>query len=170
MRLFHVVTLAVANVFVVNASDASAGEIPSALAIAKSTNKNQVHYAVRVDGECNPAGPSPVHPYWRMLERSADATEPLAAGIEERAFGIERQSVDGDDVRFVLRGLPSRDIVIHTNKTPEGSCASSATMTIAGEHARVTSVFVKQKLFGVDYVELAGTAPSGAALRERIKI
>ncbi len=169
MRSLHVITLTVANVFVSNVSHASPGEIPSALSIAKSGNKNEVHYAVRVDDDCNPAGPSPVHPYWRMLERSPDATEPLAAGIEERAFGVESQSASGAEVRVVLRGLPSRDIVIHTNKAPDGACTSSATMTISGTRARVTSVFVKQKLLGVDYVEVVGAASNGAVVRERIK-
>jgi hypothetical protein len=142
------------------------GEIDSALYIAKSSNKNQVHYAVEVDGQCEPVGPAPVHPYWRMLEHGPEATEPLTAR-EERAFGLAQQSVDGSDVRVVLRGLPARPITLHTFR--EGTrCASTAAITIHGKPARLTSVYVKQSLFGISYVELDGFGPSGASLSERL--
>jgi len=147
---------------------AATSEIPSALAIAKSSNRNEVHYAVRVDGACNPATQAPVHPYWRMLERSNDTTEPLSS-LEERAFGIVRQEVEGDSVHFTLRGLPSRTITIRTQRAPDGSCAASATMPISGTAARVSSVWVKQSFFGVSYVQLTGVAGDGKPVREIVK-
>jgi hypothetical protein len=142
-------------------------EIPTAFAIAKSSNKNQVDYAVSVDGSCNPATQTPVRPYWRMFERSKDTTEPLSS-FEERAFGIAHQDVRGDSVSFALRGLPSRTITIRTQRTPNG-CGASTTMSIAGALARVSSVWVKQSLFGVSYVELTGVDGNGKSVSEIVK-
>jgi hypothetical protein len=154
-------------------SIASAGpapaEIPNALVITKSSNKNQVNYAVQVNEQCVPAGRSPVHPYWRMLERGSDATEPLVDS-ELRAFGVERQSLAAGSVNVVLRGMPSRAITIRTWRGPDGTCAASANMTIHGVPARVTDVYVRQKLFGIDYVQITGATPSGEVVRERVSL
>ena len=144
-------------------------EISSALAIAKSSNKNQVHYAVQVDDACAPAGAAPVRPYWRMLEKSPDATEPLG-GMEQRAFGIARQDVEGEDVRIALRALPARPITIHTVRGADGKCTSSASVTINGAPARIDNVYVKVKLFGVDYVQLTGITKDGSVVRERLSV
>jgi hypothetical protein len=146
-----------------------AGEIPDALVITKSSNKNQVNYAVQVNAACVPAGHSPVRPYWRMLERSSDATEPLVDS-ELRAFGVERQNIGAGGVNVVLRGMPARAITIRTWRAPDGRCASSANMTIAGVPARVTNVYVRQKLFGVDYVQLTGSTSGGEVVSERISL
>ena len=51
--------------------------VPSAFFVSKSANANQVHYSVDVDETCAPRGPTPVRPYWRMLEKSPNASEPL---------------------------------------------------------------------------------------------
>ncbi|HTB75218.1 MAG TPA: DUF4833 domain-containing protein [Polyangiaceae bacterium] len=154
-------------------STASAGpapaEIPNALVITKSSNKNQVNYAVQVNDACVPAGRSPVHPYWRMLERGSDATEPLVDS-ELRAFGVERQSPGTGGVNVVLRAMPARAITIRTWRTPDGTCASSASMTISGVPARVTDVYVRQKLFGIDYVQITGATAAGEVVRERISL
>ena len=80
---------------------------------------------------CVPAGRAPVRPYWRMLERGADATEPLVES-ELRAFGVERQNIDAGRIDIVLRGMPARAITIRTWRGPDGTCMSSANMTIAG--------------------------------------
>ena len=144
-------------------------EIASALSIAKSSNKNQVHYAVQVDDACAPSGAAPVHPYWRMLEKSPDATEPLG-GMEQRAFGIARQDVSGDDVRISLRALPARPITIHTVRGADGKCTSTASATINGAPARIDSVYVKTKFLGVDYVQLTGVATDGSVVRERLSV
>jgi hypothetical protein len=153
---------------VANASTRPA-EIPSALVITKSSNRNQVNYAVQVDEACVPSGTAPVHPYWRMLERSADATEPLV-DAELRVLGVQRQNINATGVNVVLRGMPGRSITIRTWRGPDGQCASSANMTIAGVAARITNVFVRQKLFGVDYVEVTGSTPNGELVRERLSL
>jgi hypothetical protein len=171
-RLFHVISGAAfaALAFTAPQSHASvSSEISSALAIAKSSNKNQVHYSVQVDDACAPIGAAPVHPYWRMLEKSPDATEPLG-GMEQRAFGIARQDVEGDNVRISLRALPARPITIHTVRGADGKCTSSASTTIAGAPARIDNVYVKTKLFGVEYVQLTGIAVDGHVVRERLSV
>ncbi len=141
--------------------------IPDALVIAKSSNRNEVHYAVRVDETCAPGGPRPVSPYWRMLERGPDVTESLS-NSEQRVLGIERQDVTATGIRLVLRGLPGRTLTIHTLRGPDGRCTSSVDTTVAGITARVASVYVKQKLFGVDYVLLTGVSQEGAVVQERV--
>lgn len=158
-----------AAVALTGAASAGAGphEIDSSIAIAKSSNRNEVHYAVTVDESCMPTGRAPVRGYWRMLEHGPDAVEPLD-GSEQRAFGLERQESSGDHVEVTLRGLPTRTITIHTWRKPEGNCASSATMTIAGVTARIAGVYVKQKFLGVEYVQITGWAEGGAVVRERV--
>lgn len=169
MRSIRLLTMMATNVFVSPAAHAgNATEIPSAFSIAKSGNKNEVHYAVRVDETCNPSRSAPVRPYWRMLERSKDAVEPLSS-TEERAFGVQRQDVDGDSVHLVLRGLPSRTITIRTTRNGDGGCDSTASMSVAGTSARIAGVFVKQSLFGVSYIQVDGQSANGELVRERIK-
>jgi hypothetical protein len=142
-------------------------EIPSALVIAKSSNRNQVHYAVQVDETCAPAGARPVSPYWRMLERGPDAIEPLLEG-EQRVLGVERQEVTEQGIRIALHALPGRTLTIHTWRGSDGKCTSSVDATVAGVAARVASVYVQQKLFGVDYVLLTGVSVDGTVVHERV--
>jgi hypothetical protein len=149
------------------AGSTSAGEIPSAFFISKTQNKNQVHFAVRVDDACAPMGPAPVHAYWRMLERGPRVTEPLL-DKEQRAYGIERQTMDGRFVRITLRAVPSRPITIQTWRAADGTCASSSAMTISGFSARLFNVHVALKAFGVDYLLLTGWRDDGAVVRERV--
>ncbi len=144
-------------------------EIPSAFFVSKTQNRNQVHYAVKVDGACRPVNPTPVRPYWRMLEKGSQATEPLL-DREQPAFGIDRQAVDGATVRVVLRALPSRPVLIQTWRSPEGRCVSLATTTIAGVRARLYNVHVVLRMFGVDYLLMTGYRDDGSVVRERARL
>jgi hypothetical protein len=167
-RAAFVALLSLATVALPSPSSAAqTAEIPSAFLIAKSGNKNQVHYAVDVTESCAPRGSSPVRPYWLMLERGPDATEPLQDG-EQRAFGIQRQDVADDKITVALRGLPSRVITVRTFRTADGKCASTTSTTIAGAPARLANIYVRQKLFGIDYVQFTGWATDGAIVRERV--
>src|SRR5215472_14108600 len=74
--------------------------------ISKSENKNQVQYAVNLDGHCSPASTAPVHAYWRMLEDGPTRTAPMLAR-ELPAYGISNQKVietsdAGGKVRLAL--------------------------------------------------------------------
>lgn len=51
--------------------------VQSIFHIAKSENRNQVHYGAHVDEACRPIGAAPIYAYWRMFERSPTRTEAL---------------------------------------------------------------------------------------------
>ncbi len=146
--------------------------VDSALFISKSENKNQVHYAVRVDERCDPLGDAPVYAYWRMLERGQNATEPLL-DREQAAYGIARQDIvrteSGVFVRVLLRALPSRPITIRVERGPGGSCTSTALTTISGQRARLFNVHLALGFLHLDHMLLTGWAESdGRVLRERV--
>lgn len=169
---FWGIVAAAALVSTPSAGDAT-HDVASAFYVSKSENRNQVHYAVRLDDTCAPVGPSPVLPYWRMLERDAHATEPLLQR-EVPAYGIAEQSIvsrgdRGGVVRVVLRALPSRPLLLTTFQSGQG-CAASASLVIAGTPATLTSIHVQLKWpWGVDHLLLSGRALSdGHAVTERI--
>jgi hypothetical protein len=137
------------------------------MVVSKSSNKNEVHYAVRVDESCTPVTQNPVRPYWLMRERGPNVTEPLQRS-ELRVLGVAGQEVTGDTVRFVVSGIPSRTFVAHTGRGDDGTCISWVDTNVAGSPARLLGVYVKQGLFSVDYVELTGRSPEGKMVRERL--
>ena len=106
----------------VNAAQ-STSELPSVMVISKSSNRNEVHYAVRVDEACAPAPNAPVRAYWRMKERGPDVTEGLT-DRERAVVGIATQESSPEDVRFTLGALPSRRFVVRTARGPDGACTS----------------------------------------------
>jgi hypothetical protein len=137
------------------------------MVVSKSSNKNEVHYAVRVDEHCTPTMQNPVRPYWLMLERGPHVTEPLQRS-ELRVLGVASQEVSGDAVSFVVSGMPSRTFVAHTGRGDDGACASWVETAVAGSNARLLGIYVKQSLFGVDYVQLSGTTSQGKVVQERV--
>lgn len=153
-------------------ADAAAGEreIPSAFVVSKTQNRNQVHYAVKVDEACRPVTAAPVRPYWLMLSKGPRVTEPLL-DREQPAYGIAQQQVEGSAVRIVLRALPGRPVVIHTWQGPDGACLSAAVTTIAGVRARLFNVHVACTFLctGVDHLLLTGWKDDGSVVRELVK-
>jgi hypothetical protein len=148
------------------------GGTRSVFFIAKSENRNEVHYGVALDASCRPAGKAPVFAYWRMRERSPWATEPLLAR-EQPAYGIASQRVtsreDGSGrVVVTLNAMPNRPIAIDTVDDGHG-CSASATAFIAGTPATLTRVFVQLRWpWGVDYLMLSGLASDGRPVKERL--
>ncbi len=67
-----------------------------------------------------------------------------------------------------LRAVPSKPIAIRTFRSAEGECSSTVEMSIGGVSANVTDIYVKQKLFGIDYVLVTGVARSGQIVKERL--
>jgi len=147
----------------VAAGDAS-HDVPSLFFVAKSENRNQVHYALRLDERCAPLGASPVQPYWRMLEQGARLVEPLL-GREQPAYGIREQTVlergdRGGVVRVVLRALPTRPVLV-TSFARGAGCAATASLVIDGTPATLGSIYVQLGwLFGVDRLVVQGRALS----------
>jgi hypothetical protein len=168
--------MALAGLLVVAAASAQlapARDLRSVFLIAKSENKNQVHYGLRVDGACAPLGEEPVYAYWRIFERGPLATEPLLA-IERPAYGFaEQRPLDrgerGGAVRVRLAAMPDRPIVVQS-AVRDGVCAASSATTIAGVPASLESVYVKLKWpFGVAHMIVTGRAlADGSEVRERI--
>jgi hypothetical protein len=142
-------------------------EIASVFLISKSENKNQVHFALRVDDACNPATSAPVRPYWRMLEQGATETEPLLAK-EQRLYGIASQTIEGSNVALRLRALPARPVAIRTWRDANGSCRANAFTDINGKSSRLYDVHVALSLFGVRYVLVTGWDDDGNVVREKL--
>ncbi|HEX4447271.1 MAG TPA: DUF4833 domain-containing protein [Polyangiaceae bacterium] len=151
-----------------------ASAVVPVFSIAKSENRNQVQYVVRLDDHCAPSGPAPVSAYWRMLEKGPMQTAPLLSR-EVRAYGLASQAVvDGDAsggrVRAVLKALPQRPLLIVTSRGADGSCRALATVVIAGAPAHLFDVYVHLRWYGVDYVLLQGWSTDGSrVVREKLK-
>jgi hypothetical protein len=147
-------------------------DVSSVFFIARSANKNQVHYGVRVDAACNPVGPQPVFGYWRMLEHR-DKIEPLLS-MEMPAYGLDDQQeiqvgARSTTIRVALRSFRERSLVITLVKG-DGGCEASATTTIAGSKALLRFIYVKLKWpFGIDHVLLRGTTRDGRRIEETIQ-
>jgi len=138
----------------------------SVFTIGKSQNKNQVQYAVHVDGQCVPVPGAPVFAYWRMLELGPTRVEPLLPS-ELSAYGPASQLVtargaDGGEVRLVLRALRNRPILLATRRATDGTCRALATVAIAGSPAHLFNVYVKLTWhLSVDYLLLRGWSMDG---------
>ncbi|MGO9832594.1 MAG: DUF4833 domain-containing protein [Polyangiaceae bacterium] len=149
------------------------GTIVAAFSIAKSENKNQVQYVVRVDDHCAPMGPTPVSAYWRMLESGPTRTAPLLPR-EVAAYGLTSQAVVANDasggaVRIVLKALPSRPLTIFSSRGGDGQCRALVTASIAGTSAHLSDVYVHLKWDGVDYLLLRGWSMDGShVVRETV--
>jgi hypothetical protein len=139
------------------------------LVVSKSQNRNQVHYAMRVDGECRPSGALPAFAFWHMLERGRGVYEGLLSR-EQGAYGISAQTPRAEaDVTIRIAALPKRPLMVRTTKTAAGGCRAEAFTTIAGvEGARLEQVHAELAWpFGVRYLLLIGQAPDGRALQEK---
>ena len=147
----------------------------SLFTIGKSQNKNQVQYAVHVDGQCVPVSAAPVFAYWRMLELGPNRVEPLLPR-EVGAYGPASQLVttrgaDGGKIRLVLRALHDRPIVVETRRAADGTCGALATVSIADSSAHLFNVYVKLTWhLSVDYLLLRGWSIDGTrVLSEKLR-
>ena len=147
--------------------------VQSIFFIAKSENKNQVHYAVNVDANCHPIGTHPVYGYWRELELGPRAVSRLL-DHEQRAYGLSeprlvRVTPTGGQIRVALRALPERPLLIDTFHQGK-SCAARTQVSIAGQSALLESIYVDLGfLFSVNYILVRGVrVADGAAVSEKI--
>ena len=147
-------------------------DVASLFSITKSENKNEVMYAVHLDAQCSPSGEAPVFAYWRLNEKGPGVLEPLLP-LEEKAYGIERQRVlsnggPGGKVELALRAVPTRPIVILTAMNA-GRCEARSFVTISGESALLSNVYVKLSGLRMDYVLLLGlSADRRRVVREKL--
>jgi hypothetical protein len=148
--------------------------ISSVFHIEKSENKNQVHYAVRVDEACRPIGQHPVYGYWRELERGPSVVSELLER-ERPAYGlaeprrIERHA-SGGQVQLSLRALPARPVLIELFQLA-ASCGARAIVAIKKQPAMLTSVYVDVGLlFSVNHVIVRGLRlADGEPIEEKLQ-
>jgi hypothetical protein len=148
-------------------------DVRSAFYVAKSENRNQVHYAVRVDPECRPLGARPVFAYWQRLREGKRVDEPLV-GLGTRFYGAsDEQRVSpgrtGGQVDIFVKALPRLHIQIAIEKTDRG-CRAVAFTSIAGARARLSHAFLQlaRLKLKLKYVELVGERLDGTGVTERI--
>jgi hypothetical protein len=148
-------------------------DVKSVFYISKSQNRNQVHYGVHLDRECNPVGRRPVFAYWRMFENQG-ALEPLL-GTEGPAYGLDdtqeiENSADASRIRIRLRAFRNRPLLVRVTRSGN-QCVAEASTTIAGVNAKLDSMYVRLRWpFGVEYVLLRGARiEDGRWLEERIQ-
>jgi len=174
LSLSAVLLAVAAGGLVVGVARGEAGrDVASVFLVAKSENRNQVHYGVHLDASCAPVGSVPIFAYWRMLERGPLATEPLLRR-EVDAYGFAEQrvverSADGGRVTLRLHALPGRPIAIQTGSR-DGACEAAATTVIGGVPASLRSVYAQLRWpFGVDHLVLSGRSlADGRAVEERV--
>jgi hypothetical protein len=83
---------------------------------------------------------------------------------------VLRKTATGAELAIRLKPLP-RELVITTDRGPDGKCRAIARATVAGvQGAELVSAFVKLKrAMSVDYVEIYGKHPkTGEPLTERL--
>ena len=175
-RLFEA-TVAAAAVAVSLFSDASPlrfgpHDVRSLFSITKSENKKEGIYALHLDAQCAPSEDAPAFAYWRLNEKGPGVLEPLLP-FEEKAYGIERQRVLSSGgsrgrVELALRALPTRPVVVQTTMNA-GRCEARSFVTISGETALLSNVYVKLSGIRVDYVLLSGISADGSrSVREKL--
>ncbi len=147
--------------------------VVSVFHIEKSENRNQVHYAVRVDATCRPVGPHPVYGYWREFEHGPRVVSPLL-DQEQPAYGLSEPRAialgdAGGQIRISLRGFPDRPLTIETFRAG-AACGARAITTIAKQPAELTSIYVEIGfLFSVEYAIVRGVRLSdGMPVQEKV--
>ena len=157
----------------VGANPSGARPPSSVFHIAKSENKNQVHYGVKLDDHCRPSAKGPVYGYWRELEEGPRATSPILKH-EQPAYGLTRpRSIKhvsaGGMVEIDLRGFPDREVKIETFRNGQG-CGARAITKINGHDAVLRSIYVELGfLFSIKFVIVRGLRLSdGRQIEEKV--
>jgi hypothetical protein len=136
-------------------------DVHSAFHVEKSENKNEVHYAVRVDAACRPQGKTPVFGYWRRLKKGVRVDEPLT-GPGVRLYGASNEQTvsatsTGGRVGMYVKALKRLPVDIQVDKSKTG-CVALPHVKLKGENARLSYAFLQLGRFGlsVKYVDVWG--------------
>jgi hypothetical protein len=140
-------------------------DVHSAFYIAKSENKNEVHYGVHLDADCRPQGKEPVFAYWRRLKKGVRVDEPMS-GAGARLYGASSEQAvtitpTGGRVAMYVRALERLPVVVHVAKGT-GGCAAVSFVVLKGERARLSYAFLQLGRFGfsVKYIDVWGVRES----------
>lgn len=138
--------------------------------IAKSENRNQVHYAVQVDQWCRPEGRHPVYGYWREFEIGPTAVSRIL-DHEQSAYGLNEPRItitpQGGQIRVSLRGFPSRPLTIQTFRR-QGRCAARTLVMINKQPADLQSIYLDIGFLAVNSATIRGQRDDNP-VQERIK-
>lgn len=136
-------------------------DVHSAFHVAKSENKNEVHYAVRLDAACRPQGKTPVFAYWRRLKKGLRVDEPLT-GPGVRVYGASGEqtvtaTATGGRVKMYVKALKELPVDIQVDKGKTG-CVAVPHVKLKGEYARLSYAFLQLGRFGINvkYVDVWG--------------
>lgn len=147
--------------------------VQSIFHIAKSENKNQVHYALKVDAACKPVGAQPIYGYWRELERGPKVTSPLL-DHEQRAYGVNeprsiKQLATSAEILVSLRAFPERPLIVQVFRVAD-RCATRTVTQIKGQSALLQSIYIDIGfLFSVNYAMLKGVrVQDGERVQEKV--
>ena len=141
--------------------------------IERNKNKNQVHYAIRLDKNCKPKNKEPIYVYWLDLEAKTPEISSLT-WIDQPAYGIQKQTKTSDSqVKLLLKALPNKVIYVQYFKDKKrNTCKASASTKISNKKStlRMVYVFAKATLFipVVQYIDIFGKLPNGSSVKERI--
>jgi len=150
-------------------------DVHSVFHVAKSENRNEVHYGLRLDAACRPVGKRPVFAYWKRHRSTGQVDAPLE-GLGRHFYGAsDRQNVRMDErgghVQMHVKALERVVVDIAVQKTERG-CVALPTTLINGERATLSRAYLQLGRFGlsVKYVDVMGTRPrDGARVVQRVK-
>ena len=149
-------------------------DVRSVFHVAKSENKNQVHYALHLDAQCKPMGKRPVFAYWQRLREGKRVDDQLT-GLGTTVYGasdeqtIIARSQGATGVEMFVKALKAVRINIEVQKTPQG-CRAVPYVTILKQRARLSHAFLQLGAWGltVKYVDVVGFRVSdGKRIAER---
>lgn len=129
-----------------SAGEGSARDLDSIIYLTKNTNRNQVHYGVKVDEKCRPLADTPSYAYWRMREKGPEKRAELMFW-EQPGYGVRQPKevqVDAASGSFdlTIRGVPERKIQLKTFSTDSG-CKAGAFTKIGGEQAQLERIDIE---------------------------
>lgn len=140
--------------------------------IAKSDDRDEVHYGIHLDKDCLPVGAEPVFAYWQQIEQGPNVVEELNA-LDRTVYGIDRQNVakralDDSVVTMAINAASDRTVTIGVRRQ-NGACVAEPMGLISGTRAQLERIFVHIAGFlRVDWVEIRGSA-NGRVIVERVK-
>lgn len=150
-----------------------AHDVHSVFHVAKSENRNQVHYGIRLDASCRPLGERPVFAYWRRLRSGNVVLGPLDrwgnmfyGPSDEQTVSVGKGS---SSVSLYIKALKRVRIRVAIEKAERG-CRAAAFTTIADVPAKLSHAYIQLGLIklSVRYVDVVGfRVPGGARVAER---
>jgi len=150
-------------------------DVPTAFAIGKSDDGNQVQYGLRLDEQCRPVGKEPVVGYWREYDKGPAAPLLPFSWMDRLAYNVDHQAVyprgpGGPAVEMTIRTASKRLIELHVTTGPGGTCRAEAHALLSGKPAVLQLIYVKLSGIFIDWVELRGVAlDDRSELKERVR-